>query len=432
MGIVRVQNKVLIIEDSRTAINIVVKLVEQADLVPVVSQSLTEANHLFMQSTPEDYLCAIVDYNLPDAPNGQAIDFCLDSILPTIVVTARMDKGTRDDVLRREVVDYIPKENTQTYDYLARLLKRLEKNKQIGIVVAGQSRTAAVRMTSLLRRHNFITYEANSAERTYQLVRENPEIRLVITGTDFDDVKSTTIISNLRMDYAKERLAIISVHAQEAQLSSARFIKSGANDFLLTPYCHEEFLCRITQNIELIENVEALTAMANSDFLTGLFNRRYFLNKLSGLAVQRGKRYALAVIDLDNFKQVNDTFGHENGDVVLVHTALLLRQHFADAVIARFGGEEFCVFMADTDAQTAVDRMESFRVKVSQQPVTISQTSINISISAGLLTAPASSLVNSISRADKLLYQAKNAGRNRIVSDIAFSRALERASQKTP
>lgn len=425
------QNKVLIIEDSRTALNIVVRLVEQAGLVPVVSRTLTEARHVFIHSTPEDFLCAIVDYNLPDSPNGEAIDFCIQSILPTIVVTGRLDSETREDVLRREVVDYIPKENAQTYDYLARLLKRLEHNKQIGVVVAGQDRSTAIKMSSLLRRHNFITHEASTAEETYKLVRDNPEIRVVITGRHFSDEKSTSVISNLRVDYPKERLAIISVSEQEAQLNSARFIKSGANDFLLTPFCHEEFLCRITQNIELIEHVEALTSMANSDFLTGLFNRRYFLNKLSAMAARRSERYSLAVLDLDNFKQVNDTYGHDAGDIVLVHTAAVLRQHFADAVIARFGGEEFCIFMPDISAEHALSRIEALRALVCQQPVQVGEEKIPVSISAGLLTTKASSLVNSISRADKLLYQAKHAGRNRVVSDIAFSRALDRAIQKT-
>ncbi len=425
------QNKVLIIEDSRTALNIVVRLVEQAGLMPVVSRTLTEARHVFMHSTPEDFLCAIVDYNLPDSPSGEAIDFCIQSILPTIVVTGRLDSDTREDVLRREVVDYIPKENAQTYDYLARLLKRLEHNKRIGVVVAGQDRAAAVKMCSLLRRHNFITYEASTAAHTYELVRNNPEVRVVITGRHFSDDKSTSVISNLRVDYPKERLAIISVSEQEAQLNSARFIKSGANDFLLTPFCHEEFLCRITQNIELIEHVEALTSMANSDFLTGLFNRRYFLSKLAAVAAKRSARYALAVLDLDNFKKVNDSYGHDAGDVVLVHTAAVLRQHFADAVIARFGGEEFCIFMPDISAEQALSRVEALRALISQQPVKVGEQSIQVSVSAGLLTAKASSLVNSISRADKLLYQAKNAGRNCVVSDIAFSRALDRAIQKT-
>ena len=149
------------------------------------------------------------------------------------------------------------------------------------------------------------------------------------------------------------------------------------------------------------------------------------------MAARRSERYSLAVLDLDNFKQVNDTYGHDAGDIVLVHTAAVLRQHFADAVIARFGGEEFCIFMPDISAEHALSRIEALRALVCQQPVKVGDEKISVSISAGLLTTKASSLVNSISRADKLLYQAKHAGRNRVVSDIAFSRALDRAIQKT-
>ena len=422
------QKKVLVIEDSRMAMNIVVKLIEKAGLEAVPAQSLTEAKHLFSHSIPEAFLCAIVDYSLPDAANGQAIDFCLDCVLPTIVVTGRMDYQTRSDVLSREVVDYIPKENAQTYDYLSRLLVRLERNKHIGVVVAGQDRASARHMLSLLKRHNFTTYEVTNAADTQQLLRENRNIKMVITGAEFDDQNSTALIANLRVDYAKERLAIISVCDNDNEMNSARYIKSGANDFLLKPFCHEEFLCRISQNIELIEHVEALTMMANTDFLTGLFNRRYFFDKLGPLVSNSPQAQALAVIDLDFFKQVNDTYGHDAGDGVLWKTSGLLKQHFSDAVIARFGGEEFCIFLPQTPPKLAFKRLENFRRELASTPMEIGAHSLSISTSIGLVTQLSADLGETISQADKLLYQAKSQGRNRIVSDIVLPAALSRVA----
>ncbi|QPG05800.1 diguanylate cyclase [Salinimonas marina] len=416
------QSKVLVIEDSKMAMNIVIKLVEKAGLEAVTAQSLTEARYVFSQAMPESFLCAIVDYNLPDAVNGQAIDFCLESILPTIVVTGRMDATTRNSVLSREVVDYIPKENAQTYDYLSRLLGRLERNKHIGIVVTGQDRRSARHMVSLLKRHNFNTYEASTAAQTQQLLRENHNIKVVITGAELEDQNSTALIANLRADYTKEQLAIISVCERGNDMHSARYIKSGANDFLLKPYCHEEFLCRISQNIELIEHVEALTSMAHTDFLTGLVNRRYFFDKLSAMVPDSDRAHALAMLDLDFFKAINDTYGHDAGDEVLIRVAGILKQQFDDGVVARFGGEEFVVFLPSTPPKLAFKRLETFRRDVEALNFTHAGQTYQVSTSVGLLTVLPEALNVAVSQADELLYQAKKAGRNRIVSDIAAAR----------
>ncbi|MFT5675804.1 MAG: CheY-like chemotaxis protein [Paraglaciecola sp.] len=101
-------------------------------------------------------MCAIVDYSLPDAPNGEAIDFTIESYLPAIVVTGHMDEETRTAILAKNVVDYITKENTQVYEYLSRLLSRLEKNKKVAVLVVDDSRVGRNTMVSLLRRHNLL------------------------------------------------------------------------------------------------------------------------------------------------------------------------------------------------------------------------------------------------------------------------------------
>lgn len=408
--------------------SIVTRLVEKAGLQAVTAYSLTQARHLFANALPESFLCAIVDYNLPDAAHGEAIDFCLGSVLPTIVITGQVNRHTREDVLRRDVVDYIPKDNAQTYDYLARLLVRLQRNKHTAVLVAGHQRRAAQAMLSLLQRHNFVTYEAQDSTETYRLLREHPHIKMVITGTSLTDESSPTLIANLRQDYPKERLAIISACDQHSELNSAHFIKSGANDFMPLPVCHEEFLCRINQNVELLEHVEALTTLAHTDYLTGLFNRRYFFDRLTARAASRKETYALAMLDLDHFKQINDKFGHDTGDAVLVEVARALQQNFSDGIIARFGGEEFCVYLSQEPAAIATSRFEAFREKLASAPLCIGQHQVPVSLSVGLLTVRASNLTNSISRADKLLYQAKAGGRNRVVSDLLFSQTLAGSS----
>lgn len=411
------QQKVLIIEDNTNNLSLLKKLVEMAGLTSVPATSLTAAKHIFMHSDPEDYLCAIVDYDLPDAIHGEAIDFAIKSYLPTIVTTTRLDEDIRKAVLSRDVVDYIPKENAQMFDYLMRLLGRLEKNKSIGVLVINPKRSERSAMAALLRRHNFVTYESATAADAETLLDKHPHIKLTFVDSDITDKTATQFIAWLRKQYSKEDLAIIGVASDRNNLLSARFIKSGANDFIRKPYHLEEFLCRVNQNIELIENVETIRRTANTDYLTGLPNRRHFFYTVNKLQRNQPAQQALALLDLDFFKAINDTYGHDAGDDVLKAVAKRLAVLCSDVNIARFGGEEFCVYLPDFSPQDALQRLQLVCEKIREKPVMFNHRPLNVTVSIGLTTQNGHNIQSMLTIADKLLYQAKHNGRNRIVHD---------------
>ncbi len=412
------QQKVLVIENSQVSLNLMEKLVHKANLIPVGARSLYEARHKFSQATPEDYLCAVVGYQLPDAPAGEAIDFTTGAFLPTIVVTDEISNRVRDAVLARDVVDYVPKENNQVYDYIARLLARLDKNRHIGVLVVHGRRGPRAYMASLLYRHNFAVYQVSSAKDAMAALAQRPNIQLILTDSALPDESGTRFIANLRKLFAKEQLAIIGIAEGNSAALSAHFLKSGANDFLRLPFCHEEFLCRIMQNVELMENVESIRNAANTDYLTGLSNRRHFFYTLSMGYQTLPCPHALALLDLDYFKRINDTHGHDAGDVVLKTVAELLASHFNDALVARFGGEEFCVYLPHTDADTAIEKMEAFRRQVAGLQLNVEPAApFTITVSIGMTFQPADNVESLLTAADRLLYQAKANGRNQVCAD---------------
>lgn len=408
------QQNVLVIENSSSSLDIVSKLVKKAGLTPVGAHSLTEASVRFSQMVPESFLCAIVAHSLPDAPKGEAIDFAINAFIPTIVTTNTLDATIRDKVLAKDVVDYIPKENAQNYDYLSRLLFRLEKNKSTGVAVVSTHRTSRKHMLSLLYRHNFVVYDCPTAADAMTKLAEHSHIRLVITDNALPDMTGTQFISGLRKAFSKEQLAIIGLANDQRPLMSAHFIKSGANDFLHLPFCHEEFLCRVMQNIEYIESVEAIRRAANTDYLTGLPNRRHFFYIVTVQYQQLRKEHALALIDLDFFKQINDTYGHDGGDSVLKTVALLIEEHFPNEIFARFGGEEFCVYMPSTDACHAHTRLNDFRQAVEKTKFQILENNVSVTCSVGVSSTPTQNIETLLTQADKQLYEAKHAGRNRV------------------
>ena len=411
------QQKVLIIEDSSTSLALLKKLVERAGLKPVVATTLAEARHIFLHSDPEHYLCAIVDYHLPDAPNGEAIDYAIESFIPTIVSTGKLDADTRNRVLAKDVVDYIPKENAQVFDYLMRLLSRLEKNKGIEVIVADPKRQSRTAMAALLRRHNFITLECATTEDVETLLGKHPNVKLLLIDSEIKGELATQFVAHLRKTYSKETLAILGLSADENNLLSARFIKSGANDFVKKPFCHEELLCRITLNIDLIEKVETIRRTANTDYLTGLPNRRHFFYTVDQYQQTSLSHQSVALIDLDHFKRINDTYGHDAGDAVLKAVARRIASHCADLVVSRFGGEEFCVYLPDLPSEAAIERIEALRQHIASKPVNFQDQMLPVTASIGLTTASSTNVHEMLTRADKLLYQAKTGGRNQVAHD---------------
>ena len=174
-------------------------------------------------------------------------------------------------------------------------------------------------------------------------------------------------------------------------------------------------------NITRRKNLEKrLKDLSEKDPLTGAFNRRYFMQVFER-AYTISKRYknplSVLVLDIDNFKSINDTFGHEAGDTVLKALVDFYQMSFRDAdLFARLGGEEFIVMLSNTPTLGAAIIAERIRDGVHKIPVTLANETVNVSISIGISQADESdeSYKDVINRADAALYQAKDRGKNRV------------------
>ncbi|MDF5058909.1 diguanylate cyclase, partial [Vibrio parahaemolyticus] len=168
---------------------------------------------------------------------------------------------------------------------------------------------------------------------------QNPDITLVLTDHDMPVKDGITMVRELRRKWDKNQLAILGLSGSNSKTMTARFLKAGANDFLYKPFNQEEFFCRIHQLLDIKDATSELFKMANQDALTGLWNRRFLFEQPHVENAQRN----IAMLDIDFFKQVNDTYGHEGGDAVLVMIANILKIYFPNDIVARLGGEEFCI-----------------------------------------------------------------------------------------
>lgn len=172
-------------------------------------------------------------------------------------------------------------------------------------------------------------------------------------------------------------------------------------------------------NVIYYQKMISFEEAATTDFLTGLNNRRQLLRlgiPLLAGAQRSGTPLAVAMLDIDHFKRINDSFGHDAGDVVLKQLGALLKERFRRSdIVARYGGEEFCIVAPQLEPDQAFELFDEFRYALSKQAIEIDGHSLTITVSVGVTTGLSDSLDELISQADDLLYQAKQAGRNRVV-----------------
>lgn len=172
------------------------------------------------------------------------------------------------------------------------------------------------------------------------------------------------------------------------------------------------------EKVELLQ--EKLSEQATRDPLTGLYNRRYLADTIQReLARARREKtpISVAIMDLDDFKNINDTFGHKGGDAVLMAIAELFLSHMrASDIVCRYGGEEFTILMPNASINTAAGRMENLRKEIEAKPIIYNDKKIHVTISIGVASFPdhGEDDESILWAADNMLYQSKRNGRNQV------------------
>lgn len=407
--------RLLVVEDSKPIASVIRQIGLSLNYQVTVAKTLAEVESILQGDVK--FFAATIDYSLPDAIDGQAIPCVLSHGIPSVVMTGKMDDATRQKILAQPVIDYIPKENSQAFLYLKRILHWQMTNIHSGILVVDDSLSARNHIVELLKRRNFTVYVANDGVMALELLEQHKDINLVITDLEMPKMDGIELTNEIRKEYSRDQLAIVGISGASNGVHSARFIKNGADDFLRKPFCPEEFYCRITQSIENLKNIEQIQKAASTDFLTDLPNRRTFFEQAQEKIdsyIEDQVPYCLAMLDLDYFKKVNDGYGHDAGDHVLKVVALYMRKYFGSGLIARLGGEEFAVVLSGIDDDQVYTKLEDFRSQISILQIPHEQQQISISVSLGAIFNSELALAEQIHLADVALYGSKQNGRNQV------------------
>jgi two-component system cell cycle response regulator len=297
------------------------------------------------------------------------------------------------------------------------------------IMVVDNRTITADRVRGALGGRHDVTIVTDGQQAIELCSQNDPPFELVVISLDMEGVDALRVCSQLKSLETTRQTPILLIVDPDDHQRLLRALDMGVNDYLIRPVDHQELQARVNTQIrrfryteQLRKSVQASMEMAVTDSLTGLFNRRYLethLAQLVGHAINRGKPLSVITLDVDYFKTVNDTHGHQAGDRVLQELAGRIRGAIRGVDLAcRTGGEEFVVVLPGTEIGIAQRVAERLRQAVANRPFTAAPGfALNITISAGVaaLNGVDDNVDTILKQADQALYRAKREGRNCVI-----------------
>jgi two-component system cell cycle response regulator len=300
------------------------------------------------------------------------------------------------------------------------------------LLLVDDRRSSYERIAMTLATEATVELETSAQEATFRAAEGNYDLVLVnLSLAEFDALR---LCSLLRSIERTRTLPILLITEPDEMARLERGLDLGVNDYLIRPVDRQELLARARTQIRrkrytdrLRDTVQQTLELAVIDALTGLHNRRYLDGHLANAierALTRSTDLALLILDIDFFKKINDSHGHDAGDAVLREFSQRVARNLRSVDLAcRYGGEEFVIIMPETDRQLALLVAERLRSKIADEPFAIQGGArfIDVTVSIGLacLESPADNAATLLKRADDALYRAKAQGRNRVVPTAA-------------
>ena len=260
---------------------------------------------------------------------------------------------------------------------------------------------------------------ANGLEALEKLETEN--IQIALSDIMMPKMDGFELIKRIRSNSALKSIYLILITARIQEGDRVRGLDLGADDYITKPFSFSELLARVRVGSRVVHYQKHLEYQTQVDSLTGLFNRRAFEKKIHE-EFERSKRYhnplSVLILDIDNFKTINDTYGHHGGDAALVKISETFREKTRQTDFpSRYGGEEFVLVLPETDQDSALqvaskihEAIRSCAFGTSARPYTLT-VSIGVSSTSARFYTDWHEMVDD---ADQALYLAKNTGKDRI------------------
>lgn len=381
--------------------------------VKVVRLSSVSATRLLLNKKPHQFFLSISTVSF----DFRQVDLLKSFNIPVIAVIDQYDDDLCNQLIKKNVLDYVVKITSADNTYICDLVARIFKNQKIKVLVIDEYKESQIVIARALALQKLEVLQLDNGLVAVNILGRHDDVKLVLIDSHMKLVDGIALVKKIRERYPKDKLLIIGMSTSTDPRLAVKFLKAGANDFILKPFNYEWLLCRINQNLDMLDAVEYANQLSNIDYLSDAFNRRYFFeqgNQIVGELRRKSDVLTVVMIDIDNFKTINDVYGHDVGDEVIKDIAAALKQYFPEDIVARMGGEEFAVMSTSPQYLNSFERIEKFREKIANQVLSIKGHTIQYTCSMGVSGYVGKSLDDMLVQADRLLYLAKKNGRNRV------------------
>ena len=271
----------------------------------------------------------------------------------------------------------------------------------------------------VLQREGYrVVTAANGLEALEKLTNET--VNIALSDIMMPKMDGFELINKIRSDPALKNIYLILITARIQEGDRVRGLDLGADDYITKPFSFSELLARVRVGSRVVQYQQHLEYQTQIDSLTGLFNRRAFEKKVAE-EFERAKRYqhslSLLILDIDNFKAINDTYGHHGGDTALVKISEILKAKTRRSDFpSRYGGEEFVLILPETDQENALQVANKIQDEIRSCAFGINEKQFSLTVSVGItsITAkPYAEWKQMLHAADQALYSAKRNGKDR-------------------
>ena len=338
--------------------------------------------------------------------------------IPVIVVTSTDSLEQRERFFSLGVVDYMLKNDLSEerfrryFDSLAAGDELSRSMRSLRVAVLDDSQVILKIVSRILSLNGFESFRLFSDP--LELFKSREEFDLYLTDIVLPNMSGERVVSRLRVEHPEAIILSMSKFTGEKPLSN--ILLAGADDYIHKPFDSAALMSRVRVNVRSYLLKKRLEKMALTDGLTGLFNHRYSYERIElecAKSCRYGRSFSLAMIDIDDFKRVNDTHGHRKGNEVLAAVARTCKESLREVdLVGRYGGEEFVIGFPETALAAARFAAEKLRLAIDS----LSLGGLSVTVSLGIAEySRDESVENLVSRADANLYEAKRAGKNKVV-----------------
>lgn len=407
--------KILLIDDNKMLGKLLAKKIQttlncEVDIV----FSLAETKAL-----PDDeYFLTFADLCLPDAPNGEVVDYVLTKNWPVIVLTASNDKATKDKFMDKDILDYIFKESDTCIDQIIDSIVKLERYAKTKVILALSKLPERNEIKKILTQRKFNVLAAAHGEEAMSYLNDNNDVRLIIADANMPVISGSELLSEVRTRFGDHDLGVIILGDKDDALESSLLI-NGANEYLIKPLNKESFNCRLDRCLNYMANMQFLSIYNNLDPISGVKNSNAllncvedYLNEISG----KEEEFAFAFLDIDNLRNLNEEYGHEVGDkIVKICADEASNEVKGRDIVGRYSPEKICIVLKNVSQERAIKILSRIRVNIKKAGILVNLDEVFFTASIGVVFAKSGDQFETlINKASEALSQAKANGKDRV------------------